>query len=191
MKFEPEAAWYVGIPRAGKTRLAVSHAVVAARETGWPVLAIDSQGVSNFKGWPHARTAAAAIESVWGQRSTVAFMPNDAGDMEQIIQATLRAGRVHLLVDEAAYWLDSRRGRGGSMLRILRTFRHLPAHVLLTTQHLSGDVPQEALSCAPSLYVFRCTAPAVLDRLEREYAVPRATVANLEQGRFLTIRSGF
>lgn len=77
------------------------------------------------------------------------------------------------------------------MLRLLRAYRHAPAHVLLTTQHLSGDVPQEALSCAPRLHVFRCTAPAVLDRLEREYAMDRHMLSQLPQGQFVTIQTGF
>jgi hypothetical protein len=188
---EPNAAWYVGIPRAGKTRLAHAHAVQLARASGWPVLVVDSQGVGNFSKWPHAPSADAAVAEIWRHRRSVAFLPRGGDDVERIARATLSAGHVVLLVDEAAYWLGSTRGKGGSMLRLLRAFRHAPAHVLLTTQHLSGDVPQEALSCAPQLHVFRCTAPAVLDRLEREYGLNRHVVAQLPQGQFVTINTGF
>lgn len=188
---EPTAAWFVGIPRAGKTRLAHAHAVELSEQCGWPVLVVDSQGVGNFEAWPRAASVEEVLLEVWGHRRNTAFIPHDAKDVERIVRAVLTAGRVVLLVDEAAYWLSSSRGRGGSLLRLLRAYRHAPCHVLLTTQHLSGDVPQEALSCAPTLYVFRCTAPAVLDRLEREYAAPRDLVAGLPQGQYLTIRTGF
>lgn len=188
---EPSCAWYVGIPRAGKTRLAHAHAVQLGRSTGWPVLIVDSQGVGNFSKWPHSPTAAKAVEDVWRFRRSVAVIPNGPDDVEQLVRATLSAGRVVLLIDEAAFWLSSSRGKGGSLLRLLRAYRHAPACVLLTTQHLSGDVPQEALSCAPTIYAFRCTAPAVLDRLEREYAVDRQLVSQLPQGQFLTLRTGF
>lgn len=188
---EPSAAWYVGIPRAGKTRLAHAHAVQLARASGWPVLVIDSQGVGNFARWPHAPSVDAAVAEVWRHRRSVAFLPQGPDDVERLARAVLSAGHVVLLVDEAAYWLGSTRGKGGSMLRLLRAYRHAPAHVLLTTQHLSGDVPQEALSCAPRLHVFRCTAPAVLDRLEREYAMDRHMLSQLPQGQFVTIQTGF
>jgi len=50
----------------------------------------------------------------------------------------------------------------------MRTHRHARANVFLTAQHLTGDIPQEALSCAPEIYCFRCVSPAVLARLEAE-----------------------
>jgi hypothetical protein len=147
--------------------------------------------VGNFAAWPRAASVEDVLLDIWGHKRSVAFIPNDSRDVERVVRAVLGTGRVVLLIDEAAYWLSSSRGRGGSLLRLLRAYRHAPAHVLLTTQHLSGDVPQEALSCAPTLYVFRCTAPAVLDRLEREYAAPRHLVSTLPQGEYLTIRTGF
>ena len=188
---EPTAAWYVGIPRAGKTRLAHAHAVELSETSGWPVLVVDSQGVGNFNEWPHAASVDDAVLEIWGKRASCAYIPKDGEEVDQLVRAVLSSGRVVLLVDEAAYWLSSSRGRGGALLRLLRAYRHAPAHVLLTTQHLSGDVPQEALSCAPTLYVFRCTAPAVLDRLEREYSAPRDLVATLPQAKYLTFRTGF
>lgn len=181
----------MGVPRAGKTRLAHAHAVRLARANSWPVLIIDSQGVGNFKNWPHAVSVEDAKLEIWAKRTSCAFIPKSADDVEALVNSVLTAGRVNLLIDEAAYWLSSSRGRGGALVRLLRAYRHAPANVLLTTQHLSGDVPQEALSCAPTLYVFRCTSPAVLDRLEREFGTDRHLVSNLPQGQFVTIRTGF
>lgn len=144
MASEPTAAWYVGIPRAGKTRLAHAHAVETSAACGWPVLVIDSQGVGNFERWPRAASVEEVLLEVWGQKRSTAYVPRDVQEVERLVRAVLAAGRVVLLVDEAAYWLSSSRGRGGALLRLLRAYRHAPAHVLLTTQHLSGDVPQEA-----------------------------------------------
>lgn len=188
---EPVAEWFVGIPRAGKTRLAHARLIQQCKASRWPGLVVDSQGVGNFERWPHAASWAEAEASIWGARRSIAWIPEDAEQMELCVRAVLARGRVNLLIDEAAYWLSANRGRGGALLRLLRAYRHAPASVFLTTQHLSGDVPQEALSCAPRLHVFRCVAPAVLDRLEREYNAPRERVSTLPQGSYITIESGF
>lgn len=188
---ECRAAWYVGIPRAGKTRLAHSHLVQQCKRSRWPGLVVDSQGVDNFQAWPKAASTDEAGASIWGARRSIAYTPPDAECFEAIIRQVLDRGRCNLLIDEAAFWLGAHRGRGGSLLRLLRAYRHAPASVFLTTQHLSGDVPQEALSCAPELFVFRCTSPAVLDRLEREYSADRRQIAALPQGCFVRISQGF
>lgn len=182
--------WYVGVPRAGKTTLAAQHAAELSRLTGWPVLVIDSAGAAQLGGVPRARNLADAIEHVWQRRTHAAFTPDDAAEVDAAARAVLAAGRVVLLVDEAAFWINSRNANG-PLLRIMRAHRHAKVWALLTTQHLSADVPQSALSCAPELYVFRCTSPAVLDRLEREYGLERNRVANLGIGRYLRVETGF
>jgi hypothetical protein len=159
--------WYVGIPGSGKTYLALAHLRELIESNGWPALVIDTAGVSNFASIPHARNVREALSWVWGAGNHAAIVPSDAMQVEQLVGACQGAGRVNLLVDEAAYWLSAR-SSGTGLLRLMRAHRHARANVLLTTQHLTGDVPQEALSCAPRLYVFRCTAPAVLKRLTEE-----------------------
>lgn len=144
---------------------------------GWPALLIDSIGEEQVRDVPHARSVREAIEWVWGAGEKAAYVPKDVEEVNALVRACLEPGRVNLWVDEAHTWLSARRGVDGPLLRLMRTHRHARANVFLTAQHLTGDVPQEALSCAPELYVFRCTAPAVLERLEREGLDPQAVRA--------------
>jgi hypothetical protein len=94
------------------------------------------------------------------------------------------------MVDEAHTYLTSRKGKDGPLLNLMRAHRHAEANVLLTTQHLTGDIPQEALSCAPRLFVFRCTSPAVLERLKQE-GLDVERIAALPQGHWIEHYEGF
>lgn len=183
-------AWYIGIPGAGKTTLATAHAADLVRRTGWPVLCIDSQGVAQLDGIPRARSPRAAVDQVWTARQHAAFIPETDADVRYVAETALERGRVVLIIDEAAFWLTAH-DRHSPMLRLMRAHRHARVHLLATTQHLSGDIPQEVLSCAPLLHVFRCTSPAALDRLERDYAIPRTVVASLPRGKYLRVSTGF
>jgi ABC-type taurine transport system ATPase subunit len=132
-----------------------------------------------------------AVERVWTHRRHARLVPRDREDVEAVARAVIAGRDCNLLVDEAAFWVSAHKGRDSALLRLLRAWRHARASVLLTTQHLTGDVSQSALSCAPVLFVFRCTSPAVLDRLERDFGVDRRRVAALPRGRFLRVESGF
>lgn len=184
-------AWYVGIPEAGKTTLAAHHLADHARLNRRPCLVIDSQGVRNFATWRYARDLGELAELVWRDGQHAAFTPRDEADVERVCAALLEAGHVNVLVDEAAFWMNAHTWRKGLLGRVMRAHRHCQVRLLLTTQHLSGDVPQGALSCAPDLYVFRCTAAAVLARLEQDYGLQPLEVAALPQGRFLHVHQGF
>lgn len=183
--------WYIGKPGAGKTTLAASHAAELVAITGYPVLCIDSAGVAQLKGIPRVRDGSAAVTAAFVERRHAAFTPRDASEVEYVCAATIMRGCVVLLVDEAAFWISSRKNSAPSLLRLMRAHRHSRAFVLLTTQHFSADVPQEAISCAPDLYVFACESPAVLDRLERDYGLDRSQVAALARGRFIHLETGF
>lgn len=161
------------------------------RANRYPALVIDSGGVAQLAHVPRARSTDDLIRRVWGQRTHAAITPADADQVDALARAVLAAGRVNVLVDEAGFWLGSTKGKGSPLLRLLRAWRHARANVLLTTQHLSGDVSQAALSCAPTLYVFRCTSAAVLERLERDYGLAPARVRGLQRGSFLRVETGF
>jgi hypothetical protein len=187
-------AWYVGIPRAGKTRLAHAHVVQLAKATGRPALVIDAQGADNFAAWPHVASLEEALLTVYGLRKSCAWTPtgpSDNDDVAALARAARTAKGAHLLFDEASFWLSSSRGRGGDLLRLARVFRHAETSLLFTTQHLSGDVPQEAITCADRLHVFRCTSPRALQVLQTGFNVDASRVRSLPQGRYLTIEQGF
>lgn len=182
-------AWYFGIPGSGKTTLATQHAAELVRRTGWPVLAINTEEVDQLAGIPDAGSPRRALDAI-ARGEHAAFIPDGTADVEYALERVHSGGRVIVLVDEAGEWLDAH-SRSGWLLRLMRAHRHRHVALLLTTQHLSGDCPQRALSCAPVLHVFRCTSATVLERMERDYLLSRATVQALERGVYLRIEKGF
>lgn len=184
-------AWYVGIPGAGKTTLAVTHLAQDASANRWPCIVVDSSDVAQLAHVPHVRGLAELEHAVWARGEHAAIIPRDAAEVEEIAARVLELGRVNLLIDEAAFWISSRKGTDGALLRLMRAHRHAQARLYLTTQHLSADVPQAALSCAPVLYVFRCTSPVVLERLEREFGLDPSQVSTLPRGTFIRHETGF
>lgn len=131
------------------------------------------------------------MEALYTRRSSVAFKPRDLGELDAVLRA-LRAGKdAVLLVDEAHTFLSAQSGSSAELVHAMREAQHARLDVFLTTQHLSGDIPQSALSCTSTLHIFRCSAPRVLRLLEAEWGIPRARVASLPRFRFLTLRIGF
>lgn len=185
------SAWYIGIPGAGKTTLAAHHLAQLTRTTRRPAIVIDSGGVAQLAHVPRAASVREVVSSAWRDREHCAFTPKTAEEVDAIARAVMAGKDVNLLVDEAGFWIGANKGRDSALVRLLRAWRHARSSVLLTTQHLTGDVSQAALSCAPVLFVFRCTSPTVLDRLEREYALSRQRVASLDRGKYLRVESGF
>lgn len=183
--------WYVGVPGSGKTTAAVAGLARDCQENRRPAIVVDDARVEQFADWERARSLPELLDLVCRRGCSLAWSPAEPGEVEDLARELQRRGNVNLLVDEAATWLSSSRGRGGELLKLMRRHRHAGVAVHLTTQHLSGDVPQEALSCAPRLLVFRCTSPAVLDRLEREYGLDRGLVAGLPRWEYLEVRTGF
>lgn len=182
----------MGVPYSGKTTLAVARALARARARGCPLVAIDPGRVKQFRGFPRASSPAELVELVYEHREPFAvFSPAGVLELEEAIRA-LRAGKdVVLLVDEAHTYLSAQSGSSSELVHTLREGQHARADTFLVTQHLSGDVPQSALSCTTMLHVFRCTSPRVLRLLESEWGVPRARVATLPPYRFLSLRIGF
>lgn len=178
-------AWYVGAPGSGKTTAALGHALGAARARGCGLLILDAIGAANFAALPESRPEDLP-RILWGEadgRPIARAAPRDARELGRFLAVILAGGRVELLVDEAAVWF----GMGGQrpLLALLRGYRHAGIGVRLTTQHLSGDVPQVALALAPTLRVFRSTAPRTLDLLEKEWALNRARIVALGRGEWV------
>lgn len=182
--------WYVGCNKSGKTSLAKDHLKLLIRRNGWPALILDSQGVDQLADVRHARTMREALEWVWGAGQHAAYVPKNQEEVDALARACLDPGEVNLFVDEAHLWLRARKGADGPLVALIRGHRHAKANLLLTTQHYTADVPQEARSCAPRLHVFRCTGQAVLDELKK-LGVDPERAKSLEQNRFVTVYDGF
>lgn len=187
----PVVAWMVGCPQSGKTSLAKHSARVAHLNRGWPVLIVDSAEVHNLADVPLHSTED-AIEALWREpRGHARVVPRDIEEMDRLMRAVRAGKRVVVVVDEAHFWLSAQSGVSGELVKLMRATQHAQVDLILTTQHLTGDVPQSALSCTTDLYVFRCTAPRVLQTLDREYGLEREQVRNLPQFHFLHVSTGF
>jgi KaiC/GvpD/RAD55 family RecA-like ATPase len=190
---ESFVAWYVGCPKSGKTYLALKHAREQAARTGYGVLLVDSQGEArNFGGVERVAGVDDALIALHGRQAReVKWTPETFEQVEALARALRAVGKLHVVVDESAFWINSQRGRDSHLVRLLRAHGHVPITLHLTTQHYSADVPQEARSCAPVLYVFRCTGQATLNVLEREHRLDPRQVETLPARQFLTVRTGF
>jgi len=192
MSWKPYCAWYVCCPAAGKTYLALQNVRADQAATGRPVLLVDSTEAGNFDDVRRATSAEDALIALYtGDAREIAWTPHEPEEVDALARALRAGGRLHVLIDEAAFWLSSSRARGGALLRLLRAFRHCELSVHLTTQHLSGDVPQEALSCAPALYVFRTTSGPALQVLKDRYSQNPQEIETLAQYEFRKIELGF
>ncbi len=185
-------SWYVGLPKSGKTSLALNNALASARSSGVPLILIDSGEVTQFEKLPRY-SVSDVIEACWAEpRCQVAhFVPRSREELWSLCRAIRKGKNVVVLVDEAAFWLGGHTSSSDELLRLLRSTQHSQTELHLTTQHLSGDVPSAALSCTSDLFVFKASSPRVLDVLEKDYGIPRERVSALGQLEFLKHRIGF
>jgi len=191
---ESYVAWYLGCPKSGKTYLALQHARAEAARTGFGVLLLDAMGEArNFAGIEQVASAEEALIALHAEgRREVKWNPLGCFDeVEALARALQKIGRLHVIVDESAHWINSRRGSDSCLMRLVRAHGHVPITLHLTTQHYSADVPQEARSCAPTLYVFRCTGQATLDVLQKEHRLDPRLLEALPARHFVTVRTGF
>jgi hypothetical protein len=175
------SAWYLGVPGSGKTSLAWSHLRAMVERDHDPALILESVPETRFLGVPLVKSVPEVVEKLWNERTSARFVGASASEeeLDALFDAVLAGGRVHVFIDESAFYVNARRGAFAPLPRLLRSYRHASVTVQATTQHASGDVSQEALACAPTLYVFRSMAPSALEALERRYGIPPETLKGL------------
>lgn len=192
----PKIHWCVGIPGSGKTYLAFQLAKEDSAINKEPILVINSAETDDFNELPKFTKAndglRRCIASIWRDRKSCQYVPDSVEEVNSLVRCSLDPGRINLIIDEAHYWITARGTSTQSPLtKLCRAYRHGAVSVWLTTQHFSGDIPSEMVSCAPEFFIFRSTAPAVLDRLEKAHGLNRDEVRQLPAYRFLFLFEGF
>jgi hypothetical protein len=186
-------AWYVGCPESGKTYLALQHARAESARTGFGVLLLDSMGERrNFGGVPRMVSVEDALIALHtGDFREVKWTPQGFDEVEALARALQEIGKLHVVIDESAYWINARRGADSDLCRLMRKHGHVPITLHLTTQHYSADVPQEVRSCAPVLYVFCNTGKRSLKVLAEDHQLDPAMIQGLAQRQFVKVNTGF
>ncbi len=190
MRYESGVIWYAGAPNTGKTTLALKHAHEIVIATRRPVMVLDSISAKNFREEYHEENVEELVEGAWLDGVHTWYTPKSREEVEQICDACYHAGNIVLIIDETANWLTAKSGIDTGLLRLMRSHRHCLVNVLLTTQHLSGDIPQAAFACDPDIYLFLTTAPAALKVIERDFGQDGEHVRHLRQGEHLFLPSG-
>ena len=172
---------YVGAPGSGKTFLADIHGRTLAGARGVGGLCIDSTGSSGLEHWKRAESVSDAVDAVWDRNELVRYTPGDVDELQQLLGAARNPGRCVFLLDEVALWP----ARLKELDHLCRTWRHTDTDVLVTAQHLSGDIAQGLRACSPRLYAFRQAPSTTLDLLSKEWKLPEDQLQTLGQGDFL------
>lgn len=148
---------YVGQPQHGKTTCAIAEQAELARSHGLVPLTIDSLSARNFRSEPHASNARAVCELVFGQARPTFYTPSSQEDFDAVLRACRLGRNVALLIDEISAWRWSE-----DLSALVRTLAHSNCAVLVTAQHVTGDLGVKFLSCAPKLRIFRSDVPNTL-----------------------------
>lgn len=181
----PGTRVYLGIPRSGKTTLAVREACDEAAATGRTLLICDSIGVVQVAGAlePARGDWRAAIAGVWQARRHVRFIPDGPDDVERIAAAAFEGRNVVLLLDEIGVW-SSGRSIGDRLGELIRSARHRDVSLFVTTQY-AGDVPSFVLQCADEARIFRHTSRRALERISEEFHLDEEQVRALPPYEFV------
>jgi hypothetical protein len=189
VSYEPGVYWYVGAPTAGKTTRALANLRADILATRRPALVVDSQAVGTLSDIPHYPTVRAAIEAVWRDGTHAAVTPSTVDEVSALAGAVRKGKRVHVLVDEARYWMSAH-SITPELSRLMRVWQHSDISVHLTTQRLE-DIHQDAIACTTRMYAFRTVSPRTLERLEREFGFDPQEIANLPRGEYKTWDASF
>lgn len=116
-----------------------------------------------------------------GPESESRLMPESAEQLDAEFQKVYREGNAALLVD------DSSALPAPGLGKLCRLWRPRNLRILITTQHISGDIAQAIQACDPLIYVFRTTSPRSLEWLEKWHGVDPQEVRSLETGEALEV----
>lgn len=188
-------SFYVGMTGTGKTHLALEHLRAAVAENGNPALILDLIHAKNLRDLPHEPTVDAVLEKLYGKpRRHATYCPRTEEEMGQIFRAISDdyTGAVNVLVDEI-YWVPcNARKILTDFSMALRGWRHglLGENWFFLTSQRPGDLNGDGYATRSRMYVFRPGEGRDVDRLERDFGVPRDRMLALKAREFILVSSG-
>lgn len=156
---------YVGTTGTGKTYAALQE----MRRLNMPRVILDLGGSSLLAEIPRGA-------SLRGPLTERRWTPEKASELEALLDACYRRGNLAILVDDAAALPSKELGR------LCRLWRPRNLRILITTQHVSGDVSQAVLACDPLIVAFRTTSPRSLEWLREHFQLEAEEIAGLGLG---------
>jgi hypothetical protein len=162
---------YVGAPGTGKTHAALAD----LRNLKMPTAILDLGGSMLLQSVPLGASppGSFATERRW--------TPETADELDALLIAFYKRGNVALLVD------DSTAVPSRELSKLCRLWRPRNLRIMLTTQHISGDVSQAIQACDPLIYVYRTTSTRSLEWLKRWHGIEPEEVADLKLGEALEV----
>jgi hypothetical protein len=187
-------SFYVGMTGTGKTHLALRHLREAVAENGFPALILDLVRAKNLRDLPHEPTVDAVLAKLYGAPRTHATFTGEEAQLDQIFRAISDdfTGGVNVLVDEI-YWVPcNARKISTDFSKALRSWRHpaLGENRFFLTSQRPGDLHGDGYAARSRMYVFRPSEGRDVDRLERDFGIPRDEMLALKAREFKLVSSG-
>ena len=187
-------SFYVGMTKSGKTFRALEDLKAAIVENGNPGLILDMIGAENFLDMPHESTVDAVLAKLYGSpRRNAVYRPKSEDETAAIFRAVNddRLGGVNVLVDEL-FWIPCKAQKIlPEFAAALRGWRHhkLGPNVFFLTSQRPGDLHGDGYAARSALYVFRPSEGRDVDRLEKDFGIPRERMLALPAREFILIRN--
>jgi hypothetical protein len=187
-------SFYVGMTGTGKTYLALQHLREAVAENGFPALILDLVRAKNLRDLPHEPSVDAVLDKLYGSPRTHATFTPTEEQTDQLMRAISDdlAGGVNVLVDEI-YWVPcNARKISTDFSKALRSWRHpaLGENRFFLTSQRPGDLHGDGYAARSRMYVFRPSEGRDVDRLERDFGIPREEMLALKAREFKLVSSG-
>lgn len=104
------------------------------------------------------------------------YVPETVEEYDRVLDRAYREGNQSILIDDGAA-LPSR-----NLPKLCRLWRARNLRILITTQHVSGDIDQAVMACDPLIFAFRTTSPRSLEWLRKWHGIEAWEIGDLELG---------
>jgi hypothetical protein len=145
---------YVGTTGTGKTHAALDD----LRTVEMDRIVLDLGGSALLSEIPTAKDSSRGA-------SEFRLTPDSAEELDRELQRIYRRGNAAILVDDSSA-LPTK-----VLPKLCRLWRPRNLRILITTQHISGDIAQAIQACDPLIYAFRTTSTASLEWLRQWHGV--------------------